>query len=89
MMGIHISTAVRQVTRYWLLGAILFFALLMFYTSSPVFGAQAATPTPDIKTVPPLEVVNTPTNTPFPTVTPSVAAEPATPHGDNMHVQWQ
>jgi len=69
-MRIYCLTTIRQVTRYWLIGTVLFFALLMFYTSSPVFGAQAATPTPDVKTVPPLQLVATPTNTAVPTVTP-------------------
>lgn len=76
-MGMKVQTIARHLMRYWLGGVVLFFALLMFYTSSPVFGAQVATPTPDVKTVPPLELVLTPTNTAFPTVTPVVAA-PAT-----------
>lgn len=76
-MGMKVQRIARHLMRYWLGGVVLFFALLMFYTSSPVFGAQVATPTPDVKTVPPLELVLTPTNTAFPTVTPVVAA-PAT-----------
>jgi uncharacterized repeat protein (TIGR01451 family) len=59
------------IARYWIAIAVATFALLAAYTSSPIYG-QAATPTPDVNTVPPIELLNTPTNTPFPTPTPMV-----------------
>lgn len=57
-------------TRYWIAVAVITFALLSVYTSNPTFG-QAATPTPDVNTVPKPEEIVTPTNTPFPSPTPA------------------
>lgn len=57
------------IARYWIAVAVLIFALLSAYTSSPMYG-QSAPPTPDVNTVPPIELIQTPTNTPFPTPTP-------------------
>lgn len=61
------------IARYWIAVAVLLFALLSAYTSNPIYGQ--AEPTPDINTVPPLELLQTPTNTPFPTPTPIVEEE--------------
>ena len=55
---------------YWLALFVLAVGLLSLYTSSPIYGAPAATPTPDVQTVPKPIIVDTPTNTPFPTPTP-------------------
>ena len=57
------------IARYWIAVAVLFFTLLSAYTSSPMYG-QSAPATPDVNTVPPIELLATPTNTPFPTPTP-------------------
>ncbi len=62
------------IARYWIAVAVLLFALLSAYTSNPIYG-QTAPPTPDINTVPPIELLQTPTNTPFPTPTPVVEDE--------------
>lgn len=59
----------KLIARYWIVTAVLLFALLSAYTSSPIYG-QSADPTPDVNTVPRPEEVITPTNTPFPTPTP-------------------
>ncbi|MFN8488763.1 MAG: SH3 domain-containing protein [Caldilineaceae bacterium] len=59
----------RWLVHYWILSTVALFALLVVYTSSPIFG-QSPNPTPDIKTVPEPAMVPTATNTPFPTVTP-------------------
>lgn len=64
--------------RRWLIGTVLLFALLMAYTSSPIFG-QSPPPTPDIQTVPVPAMVSTPTNTPFPTATPVAPDTPEAP----------
>ncbi|CAN5424070.1 hypothetical protein BH10CHL1_BH10CHL1_06900 [soil metagenome] len=64
--------------RYWLSSTVIAFALLMAYTSLPIFG-QSPTPTPNIQTVPKLEITSTPTNTPFPTVTAVVPDIPQVP----------
>lgn len=55
---------------YWLALFVMAVGLLSLYTSSPIYGAPAATPTPDVQTVPKPIIVDTPTNTPFPTPTP-------------------
>lgn len=71
----------RLLIRYWLLSTIALFALVMLYTSIPIFGA-VPTPTPNIQTVPKIEELLTPTNTPFPTATPisgSTGGSAATP----------
>lgn len=57
------------IARYWIAVAVLLFALLSAYTSSPMYG-QSTQPTPDVNTVPSIELFQTPTNTPFPTPTP-------------------
>lgn len=61
-----LSTYLR---RYWIAVAVLTFALLTVYTNDATFG-QAATPTPDVNTVPRPDEIATPTNTPFPSPTP-------------------
>lgn len=61
----------HQIVRgYWILLVVLAFGLLSIYTSHPIYGAQAATPTPDVNTVPDPIAAPTPENTPFPTPTP-------------------
>lgn len=81
----------RLLRRYWLATTVLFFVGLMSYTSLPVASADA-TPTPEVETVPPLEILLTPTNTPFPTPTsannpdasqptPTATKRPANPAG--------
>ncbi len=57
-------------TRYWIAVAVITFAFLSLYTSDATFG-QAATPTPDVNTVPRPDAILTPTNTPFPSPTPA------------------
>ena len=59
----------RSIRRYWILLLVLAFGLLSIYTSHPIYGAPAATPTPDVNTVPAKPVDPTPENTPFPTPT--------------------
>lgn len=61
------------IARYWIAAAVLLFALLSAYTSNPIYGQ--AEPTPDINTIPPLELLKTPTNTPFPTPTPIIETD--------------
>ncbi len=80
------------IARYWIAIAVLAFVLLSAYTSNPIYG-QAGVPTPDVNTVPPMEELVRPTNTPFPTPTPIVdGGQPgnggtfdptATPQADN------
>ena len=76
-MFISIRTASTWLARRWLISTVLLFALLMAYTSIPIFG-QSAPPTPDIQTVPPPAMVATPPNTPFPTATPVAVATEVT-----------
>ncbi len=61
--------------------------VLSTYTSLPMYGAPASTPTPDVQTVPKPEVPPTATNTPFPTPTPDSSANGnapvATPQPEN------
>lgn len=64
---------------YWLALFVVAVGLLSAYTSSPIYGAPAMTPTPDVQTVPKPVILNTPTNTPFPTPTPS--NDPNAPSG--------
>ena len=64
--------------RRWIIGTVLLFALLMAYTSSPIFG-QSPPPTPDIQTVPVPAMVATLTDTPFPTATPVALDTPEAP----------
>lgn len=60
----------KVVRQYWLALFVMAVGLLSLYTSSPIYGAPAATPTPDVQTVPKPIIIDTPTNTPFPTPTP-------------------
>ncbi len=73
--------------RYWIVVLVLILGMLSTYTSLPIYGAQVATPTPDVQTVPKPEIPPTPTNTPFPTPTPNSPpdeGEPiATPQSGN------
>lgn len=64
---------------YWLALFVVAVGLLSAYTSSPIYGAPAMTPTPDVQTVPKPVILDTPTNTPFPTPTPS--NDPNAPSG--------
>lgn len=61
----------KVLRQYWLAIFVIAVGLLSVYTSSPIYGAPATTPTPDVQTVPKPIIVDTPTNTPFPTPTPS------------------
>lgn len=73
----------HQIVRsYWILLVVLTFGLLSLYTSHPTYGAQAATPTPDVNTVPDPIATPTPENTPFPTPTP-VRNNPANNNDDD------
>jgi len=68
------------IARYWIATIVILFALLSAYTSNPIYGQ--AEPTPDVNTVPPQELLQTPTNTPFPTPTPFVDDEESGGNGD-------
>lgn len=61
----------KLLRHYWLALLVVAVGLLSAYTSSPIYGAPAMTPTPDVQTVPKPVILDTPTNTPFPTPTPS------------------
>lgn len=61
----------KVLRQYWLALFVIVMGLLSAYTSSPIYGAPAETPTPDVQTVPKPIMMDTPTNTPFPTPTPS------------------
>lgn len=65
--------------RYWIVVLVLLLGMLSTYTSLPMYGAQASTPTPDVQTVPKPEIPPTPTNTPFPTPTPNSSSGDSTP----------
>lgn len=62
---------IKVLRHYWLVFFVVALGLLSTYTSSPIYGAPAETPTPDVQTVPKPIILDTPTNTPFPTPTPS------------------
>lgn len=80
---------IQQLMRgYWILLVVLAFGLLSIYTSHPIYGAPAATPTPNVNTVPKPVATPTPENTPFPTPTSVSNQAPgdndsATPPGDD------
>lgn len=61
----------KLLRHYWLAIFVVAVGLLSAYTSSPIYGAPAMTPTPDVQTVPKPVILDTPTNTPFPTPTSS------------------
>ncbi len=65
----------KLLAHHWIAAVVIVCALLSAYTSSPMYG-QAATPTPDVNTVPRPELLSTPTNTPFPTPTPFINERP-------------
>lgn len=69
----------KLLRHYWLAIFVVAMGLLSAYTSSPIYGAPAMTPTPDVQTVPKPVILDTPTNTPFPTPTPS--NDPNAPSG--------
>ena len=69
----------RWLAARWILVIATIIALLSLYSVNPIFG-QAATPTPDIQTVPDIPAQTaTPVNTPFPTATPLLFEPPPTP----------
>ena len=69
----------RWLAARWILVIAAIIALLSLYSVNPIFG-QAATPTPDIQTVPDIPALTaTPVNTPFPTATPLSYEPPPTP----------
>ena len=74
----RIFGAAHWLVHYWILSTVALFALLMIYTSSPIFG-QSPNPTPDIQTVPEPAIAPTATNTPFPTATPVEIEIPQVP----------
>lgn len=66
-----LQSSLNLVKKSWILILVLLLGVLSAYTNHPIYGAPAATPTPDVQTVPKPELLATPTNTPFPTPTPN------------------
>lgn len=76
-----VQSMLKGIQKFWIVLLVLMLGGLSFYTSHPTYGAPAATPTPDVQTVPKPEVISTPTNTPFPTPTPEGDNSPSSGGG--------